>query len=244
MNGKRAALVAPAEATAIVCFLDGQYLLKWQDEEGAQVSKFLTSASVASAFTGQPVDSGWLPEGVNRWGKGSKGTWMLRWHPPAKYTFHIEMDGKVRNLRMMMPALVWFGQKNHYYIWATKGPRFDPKGLLHHAPLPNIDTVGAICFGKNTRPSVESGGFEKAWKLFWEAPFNGHHCQRKSRQHGDDIRLQLFALARSKAPSYPSDDLVKGNWTVEAAVKQLTERGREPGDWAYDEEMDDGPEGE
>jgi PRTRC genetic system protein B len=227
MKGKRTTLVAPAEAAAILCFLEGQYLLKFQDDQGHQVSKFLTSASVASAFTGQPIDSGWLPDGVNRWGKGSKGTWMLRWHQPAKYTFHVEQaDERIRKLRISMPALVWFGQKTSYYIWAMKGSKFDPKGSLHHAPLPNIDSHGVICFGQNTRPSVESGGgFEKAWRLFWEAPFNGHHVQNKSGAHREDVRTQLNALARSKAASYPNDDLVKGAWTLEAAVKALTERG-------------------
>ena len=213
-------IMPPEGCQAALFFLDGQYLFTY-DGDGAVHSKFVSPAAVRQAFAGEPVDSGWLPEGVIRWGSGSRGTWMVRYHAPAVYRVIIEGE---RSFRVPMPPLIWFGQKTHYYIWAVKGKSFDPKAQLYRAPLPNVNLNGLICFGKNAHPDVAKGGFDKTWRTFWEAPFNGDHANTKSHAHKKDVREQLRAVAKSKEKTYPSTDLVRMGHTVESAIEMHTRR--------------------
>ncbi|MCI0488976.1 MAG: prokaryotic E2 ligase family D protein, partial [Blastocatellia bacterium] len=133
-------IAPPAGCTAALFFLDGQYVFS-HDGDGAITSKFVSTAAVRQAFAGESIDSGWLPEGVIRWGAGSRGTWMVRWHEPGLYKVIIEGE---RPFRVALPSLLWFGQKTHYYIFAARAKTFSPKAELFRAPLPNVNSSGLI----------------------------------------------------------------------------------------------------
>ena len=87
-----------------------------------------------------------------------------------------------------------------------------------------MDDGGAICFGKNSVPPVADGGMERAFDLFWAAPFNDHHMESKSKQHAPDVRLGLRALHAGGAQRYPMRDLIKLKSTVDGMVTRLTSR--------------------
>ena len=209
-------------------FVDGQYVFKWIDEAGTELSKYVSPASARAAFAKEPADSGWLPPGVLRCGNGSRGAWMIRWFEPALYKFSIDApDVTTKPLRVPMPSLIWFGQKTHYYIFAAKETRFKANAELYHAPLPNADRHGLICFGENPHPGVAKGGFESTWKMFWEAPFSDHHDDNKSQSEKKSVINKLVFLSRYKAKQYPLRDLVKANTTLEQAILRLTRRDKE-----------------
>lgn len=219
-------LAAPAGADAALYFLDGQYVFQ-AVRENALIQKFVAPAAVREAFAKEPADSGWLPANVARGGHSSRGQWMVRWNPPALYTITIE--GRAKPLRVPMPSLIWFGQKTHYYIFAAREEQFTDSNrvALYHAPLPNVNSVGLICFGKNEHPDVAKGGFDKSWRTFWDAPFNDHQDDGKSRQFPNSVNEQLIRLARAKATAYPLDDLVAMNISLERAIERLARRGNE-----------------
>jgi PRTRC genetic system protein B len=218
-----------ARSKAGLFIFDDQYELLRKSGDGL-VTKKLQPAQASAAFAMQPIDSGWLPAGVNRWGTGSRGVWMARWHAPAVYTLLIEdAKGKARRYRVPLPALVWFGQRHGYYIFAMKGDSFNPANLLYRAPLANVNLAGLVCFGKNAHPDVSKGGFDQTWRTFWQAPFNDDHDDNKSRAFRDSINDQLRALARAKAAQYPARDLCEQGGNLNAMIEKLTVRGGDGG---------------
>jgi PRTRC genetic system protein B len=229
MPTNKSHLEAPAGCEAALFFLDGQLLFQ-HNGDGALKSKLISTAAARQAFAGSPVDSGWLPVGCNRWGTGSRGVWMVRWHAPAVYTLLIEdAKGKARRYRVPLPALVWFGQRHSYYIFAMKGDSFNPANLLYRAPLANVNLTGLVCFGKNAHPDVSKGGFDQTWRTFWAAPFNDDHDDNKSRAHLNSVNDQLRALAKAKATPYPARDLCEQGGNLNAMIENLTVRGGDGG---------------
>lgn len=214
---------APTGTQAALFFLEGEYQFQAVDG-GLVVTKNVSPAAVKQAFSKEAMDSGWLPANVNRCGVGSRGWWMVRWHAPAIYTLKLDTDSPVKEIRVALPALVWFGQGHAYYIWAMKGNRFDPQGELFRAPISNVDDSGLICFGKNKHPDVAKGGFEQSWQVFWEAPFNDHNDDKKSLTHPTSIVPKLVELSKSKARKYPVDDLIPMKSTLDAAINRMINR--------------------
>jgi PRTRC genetic system protein B len=223
----RTAILAPGgmRADAALYFVGDEMLFHGVSEQGAEQIKFLPSATCREAFAKEPLDSGWLPPGVNRYGTGSRGVWMVRWHPPAMYA--VRLDDRKTPLRVPMPSLIWFGQKHHYYIFAARERDFTPNAALYHAPMANVNHYGLICFGKNAHPDVAKGGFDPTWRTFWDAPFNNDHDDGKSKAFPDAVNDHLCQLARAKATEYPLKDLVSMNTSLNGAIERLTKRGNE-----------------
>jgi hypothetical protein len=218
---KRNNILVPPGVTpqAAILILENEFLLVSGDG-GELTQKYITPASVREAFASEPIDSGWIPEGVRRWGLSSKGTWMLRWHAPAVYSAWL--PEAERQVRTPMPALVFFGIGKAYYVWAMKGDAFNPKGQLYNAPCANVNAVGLICWGSNPHEDCASG-FDRMWKLFWEAPFSGDH------EAGANARMS--ELAKRRAKRFPEDHLTPlsnrlfPNTTLDAVVERMSRRG-------------------
>ncbi len=220
----RPAIIGPMglRAKAALYFVQDQILFHGQTDNGQEHVKFLSTATLRQAFANEPVDSGWLPAGINRCGTCSRGAWMVRWNAPALYTIYL--DGRKSPIKVPMPSLIWFGIRHHYYIFAAREKAFSPKARLYHAPLANVGDLGLICFGQNPHPDVAKGGFDPAWRTFWEAPFNNHHDDGKSKAYPESVNDQLRALARRRAKIYPTADLVSLGTTLEKAIDLLTWR--------------------
>jgi hypothetical protein len=219
---KRSELIIPVgvRPQAAILILENEFLLCANAADGEVEQKYVSPAAVRQAFAAEPIDSGWIPEGVRRWGVCSKGTWMLRWHAPAVYSAWL--PDRKRQVRTPMPALVFFGIGKAYYIWAMKGDRFDPKGQLYNAPCANVNGVGLICWGSNPHEDCATG-FDRMWKLFWEAPFSGDH------EAGANGRMA--ELAKRRAKRFPEEKLTPLSHrlfptpTLEAVVERMTRRG-------------------
>lgn len=217
--------IIPAGVTpqAAILILENEFLLVAEDG-GKLTQKYISPGAVREAFASEPVDSGWIPEGVRRWGLSSKGAWMLRFNPPAVYSAWL--PDRKQPVKTPMPALVFFGIGKAYYIWATRGSAFDPKAQLFNAPCANVNELGLICWGLNPHQDV-SKGFDRMWKLFWEAPFSGDH---ESGANGRMAELAR-ALAKKKVERFPEAELTPlshrlfPNTTLDAVVERMTRRG-------------------
>src|SRR5512136_2489207 len=87
-------LNAFAEEQAALVFAGGQYLFRWREHDAVQ-SKFISPASVRAAFSAEPIDTGWLPPNVRRWGTGASGDWAVLSIPPMRHQLvfeHITQD--------------------------------------------------------------------------------------------------------------------------------------------------------
>lgn len=213
---------APPGVHLSLHIFDDQYLLQYNDE-GRVVMKFVNPFAVRQAFLQEAVDTGWLPVGAVRWGTGIRGTWAVRYDPPTARKIVLDLEGQAgEQITIPVPATVFVGRGTSYGIWAVKGAHFSPLSALYHLPMPNVDESGEICFGSNGVPSVAEGGMEKAHEIFWRAPFNDHHRDKKSKAYPLDVREQLRRLAAEKARRYPARDLVKVEMNVDSMIRRLT----------------------
>lgn len=226
-NQIQPAILAPLglRADAALFFISNEIVFHAVGDDGTEQIKFVAPVTLREAFAKEPLDSGWLPPGVNRYGSSSRGDWMVRWHEPAIYS--IRLEGRQQALRVPMPSLIWIGVRNHYYVFAARERSLKPNAELFHAPVANVNTHGLICFGSNAYRDLAKGGFDPAWRMFWEAPFNNHHDSGKSKAFPTAINQQLQKLAKEKAKTYPLKDLVSTHTSLDAMVSRLTRRERE-----------------
>jgi len=209
-------------AQAELIILDGQYLLHYRNGDKTQY-KFLSNAAVRHAFAHSSIDSGWLPPGVVRWGSGEKGEWIIQFSPSSRHTLLFASEQKPIVLNIPMPGLVFMGYGRDYYLWAVKGKQFDKSAIAYHAPLPNIDSNGRICFGSNTVPRVSPTGITEAWTLFLNSPFNRDHANNKSRRYPDSVMLHLQEVYQQCKKKYPYRDLIpvsKDSINIDQLVEQ------------------------
>jgi PRTRC genetic system protein B len=222
---QRSDFVPPPNTQAALYITPGQYVFQHEDGDGFK-SKCLSPAQARAAFAKEPVDTGWLPPNAARWGVSAEGAFMVGIYPAAVRSVFVELKRGTRRLKVPMPPLVFCGVGRSYYVWAVKSPSTVPGSLLCHAPLPNVNSLGLICFGANAHPDVaERDGFSRSWEMFWQAPFTEHHSDGRVRGY-EDVRDLLVKLHREKAKAFPASALVQTNTTLDAAVKRLTERER------------------
>ena len=220
-------LLAPAprpiiESKAELIFLDGQYLFHYR--EGKQEHyKLLSPASVRQAFSNEPIDSGWIPFGVVRWGIAARGEWVVMFvHPKA----HKLDFGSNETLTVALPSFIFLGVGKYYYIWAITGETFDPGSTAFHAPLPNVRPGGDICFGNNIPPSANCQTIAQAWDLFMQSEFNGDLANGKSRSQPNDVREKLRSVAKRRSRAYPVKDLQVCRNSIANVVETVISKGR------------------
>lgn len=224
INPDALATVFDPQTTPSLCQLsvfEGQYLLSYQ-EDSTRYVKLLSSAAVRAAFVTLPVDSGFLPPGVVRWGSAARD-WLVQFIPAARYTLQFVPEGASVRLTIPLPSLVFMGLGDRYYLWAVKGKAFDPNAPAFHAPLPNIDRSGAICFGGNATANASTQTLQPTWQLFLDSPFNSDLAYGKSRSSPQDVGQLLLKLHQEQKKRYPQRDLIPTDRTITDLVEQLTE---------------------
>ncbi len=220
----------PAHADAALLFVEGGLL--WLRRDGAGHTggsgtrvRALGPQQLRAAVSEVPVDSGWLPEGVKRWGHGPGGAYALVVAPPQTRTLVLQRPGQSRldTLDVSLPALAMLGIARDFYVWALTGAP-EPGSRLFYPPLPNVHDDGAVCWGENHPPRTATPkGVLKALELFLASAFTNAEVDQRSRSHPQDVRVQLLALAG--AP-FPTDDLVpfRRGEPLTKAVDRLTQR--------------------
>ncbi len=216
----------PAEAKAALFFLEGHYQLNWR-EGSVEKTKFLSPAQIGKAFsTKDAFDSGWLETLVLRFAQekkthkilsvlpaGRRKIFITDPHPINERKTDAEIVGEsILELEVPLPTLLLIGSGQKYYLWATLEKAVNQKSKICHAPFPNLDDSGAICFGKNTAPECRLDTIESVWQLILDSPFNSDRAANRCRTHPDDARKLLFALDGKK--TVPKNALIKTNHTV------------------------------
>ncbi len=219
-----AAKTASADIPAQLLFLPGQYLLVTRVSE-AVTYKFLSPEAVTAAFSNEPIDSGWLPASIVRWGRSNRGEWVMQFYPPRRYDIVLgDFSSQSISLNVPMPAFVFLGYGTDYWLWAIPCKQFDPQSQLCHAPLPNVMANGAICFGDSSPTPCSSQGIVQAWELFWGSPFSDHAVSYKSKSHRADVRNFLCELSNRKSKKYPMADLKAiPNQNVNTIIEQIVQ---------------------
>ena len=227
----RAALIFTDDFQTIFCHLDAS---------GQVVRKALSIEAISHAFANAPMTSGWLPPQTWRWGRGLTGEWMVLLFPAAVQHLYLVnsfpekfTEGKIVELQVSMPPLVFGGIGSRYYIWAMGEGALSPEASAFHAPFPNVDAEGKVCFGRNELPAAASSTIAEAWRLFLATPFNDHIVKGKSQSQPDDVRQQLLAVSQRRARRYPLEDLCPTGRTIQWLIdKTFCAQGNYREDWA------------
>lgn len=209
------------DVMATVYIMHGQYIVRYQDNQ-QKFSKFVSPDVIRAAFTQIPIDSGFLPSGTVRWGSYSQGNWVVKFIPPQQTSIFLADTSKPNALRIPLPGLVFLGIGYRYFLWAVKTREFEPQAGVFHAPFPNINADGSICFGSNRVPKCSSTTLESAWQLFLSSPFNGDSATGKSKLNPNDVQKQLRAITSKRR--YPLRDLVPICTYSRLTIAQIIER--------------------
>lgn len=171
--------------------------------------KYLSPQTLARAFSLEAIDSGWISPDIIRAGSNSQGDWAVLWVPRQKHQIEISgagQDGADLKLNVPLPAMVFVGINQDYWLCAVSKAKFDPKAQALAAPLPNVYcTSGKICWGVARPPVATSQTLPQAWKVFMDSLFSGHEIHGKSQQFPKNVIRQLKAVAGRR--TYPAKDL-------------------------------------
>jgi hypothetical protein len=214
----------PAEAKAALFFLEGHYQLKWR-MGNVERTKFLSPKQIGRAFSDKDAfDSGWLEANVVRFAQEKKTHKVLSCLTAGRRKIFItdprpmgerqasEKDESVLEIEIPLPTLLLIGLGQKYYLWATLDKTISQKSKICHAPFPNLDSSGEICFGKNAAPECRLDIIETVWRLILESPFNSDRAADRCRTHPGDARKFLFELNHKK--TFPKNALIKTNHTI------------------------------
>lgn len=215
----------PADASAALYFLPGQYLFADLRESSASL-KALSSDQVARAFRKVHTDTGWLGRRVLRYREAPEGNAILSYEPAAIRKIAVAFaDQGLVELAIPLPALILLGKGNEYYLWAAASSHISANTNLAVAPLPNIGS-GKICFGKNEVPETHPSTLRDVWKLIFDTPFNADNINERCNSEPRDVRDLLWKLAADKVKKFPKSELILSTSTVEDAWETIVEQRR------------------
>ena len=218
-------LQVPADASAALYFLPGQYL--FADFKESSVSlKALSSDQVARAFRKVHTDTGWLGRRVLRYREAPEGNAILSYEPASirKITALLSDKGLVE-LSVPLPPLILLGKGREYYLWAAASSHISANTNLAVAPMPNVGS-GKICFGKNEVPETHPSTLSDVWKLIFDTPFNADHASERCHSEPQDVRVLQWKLAADKAKKFPKSELLISSTTIDDAWETIVEQRR------------------
>ena len=204
------------EVQGTLYFLDGHYLFRHKEGDKF-ISKFVTSADLAAAFSQSEQDSGWMDPGVVRVGSNTKGLWTVYSAPAQKVEIRIDKEDVIL---VPIPRTVMLGNEETWWMWALKEKYFEANAAAYNAPFPNVYADGKICWGQNKAPRADATKGRENWWKFFSTPFNGDLANGKSQAEQGDIRVILRRLAEEKAKTYPLNDLVE----TESSIGRLIDK--------------------
>lgn len=217
-------LAPPVEAKAALYFLEGNYQFNYR-EGNVERTKFLTPAQIGRAFSTRDVfDSGWIDQSLLRFALlAKKRHKILSVLPagrrrlfitdprPAEKGDETKLE-KILELEIPLPCLLLLGCGQKYYLWATLEKTITQKTKICHAPFPNLDNSGGICFGSNIAPECRLETIENVWQMIFDSPFNSHQTNNRTLTHKRDARNFLLEINGKK--SFPKNALIKTEHTV------------------------------
>ncbi|MBZ0277377.1 MAG: prokaryotic E2 ligase family D protein [Anaerolineae bacterium] len=139
----------------------------------------------------------------------------------------IFLDDAESALSVPLPGLVMIrktgGQSAvSYAVYAVKRRPADMNIELFHAPLPNVFSSAAVCWGTVQRVSDEAlsgASLAEDWDVLLGSSFGNHAVNGKSRSHKEDIRQKLIDLETRKARRYPTSDLISARKKLAQALE-------------------------
>lgn len=200
---------------AALYFLDGQYLFRHRNSQGAVTSKYITNESLVAAFSQTEQDSGWLPAGVVRVGHNQHGPWFVYSTPEQKIDITVY---PTESLTIPLPRLVMLAGGKGVYFWATGSKFFDYDAEGFSAPFPNLYSDGKVCWGGNLVPEIAAENARKIWQKFFGSLFNQDLSVRKCKGHDENVLDLLRELSVENKRRFPKREMISECRTISQLV--------------------------
>jgi len=192
----------PFGAQAALYFLDGNnQALFCRYENGGIRSKLVGLADIQAALTGSEFDSGWVSNGLLRFGNSPSGRWTVSVHPARVVNLNLDDE----TIKIPLPKAIMIRHSTLVRIFAVADKEVTPESKMYVYPLPHVGQDGSICWGNVIRKDQMSPS--ELLDLFLSSGFSAHSVGGKSRKY-TDIRSMLCALSKKHATKYPFNDLV------------------------------------
>lgn len=201
-----------------------ELLFQWNDETNNLQSKLIAHQDARIAFAKMEEDTSWLPNGVLRCGRNSRGVWLVYVAPPQ--IMHISTDQN-EVLSIPIPMSLFVGWGHRYYLFALPGKVFDVNDRVYRAPYPNVYDNGRICWGSHKVPVVTPLNIRQTWQFFFATTFNAHIASGKTRRHSENALDLLRELSAARKKSFPARELVQQATSVNACIDNLLKRAED-----------------
>ena len=198
-----------------------ELLFQWNDETNNLQSKLIASQDAKMAFAKMEEDTGWLPNGVLRSGRNSRGAWVVYIAPPQIMKISTDQN---ESLTLPIPMSLLIGWGHRYYLYALKGKTFHTDQPVYRAPYPNVYENGRICWGSHKVPAVTPLTIGKTWQFFFATTFNSHIASGKTKTHRDNALDLLQELSITGKKTFPARELVQQAPSVNAWLDGLLKR--------------------
>jgi len=198
-----------------------ELLFQWNDETNNLQSKLIAHQDARIAFAKMEDDTGWLPNGVVRAGRNSRGAWVVYVAPPQIMNIAIDQN---ESLAIPLPMSLFVGWGHRYYLFALRGKVFDVDAPVYRAPYPNVYDNGRICWGSHKVPVVTPHNIRLTWQFFFATTFNAHIASGKTKTHADNALDLLRELSETRKRSFPVKELIRQAHSVNTCLNGLLQR--------------------
>jgi len=198
-----------------------ELLFQWNDETNNLQSKLIAHQDARIAFAKMEDDTGWLPDGVLRVGRNSRGAWVVYVAPPKVINISTDQN---ESLKIPIPMSLFVGWEHRYYLFALRGKMFDVDGAVYRAPYPNVYENGRICWGSHKVPVVTPDNIRQTWQFFFATTFNEHIASGKTKTHSDNALDLLRKLSAARKRIFPVKELVQQAHSVNTCIDTLLRR--------------------
>jgi len=195
-----------------------ELLFQWNDDANNLQSKLIAHQDARIAFAKMDNDTGWLPSGIVRAGRNTRGAWVVYVAPPQITNISTDQN---ETLTVPIPMSLFVGWGHRYYLFALKGKALDVNSPVYCAPYPNVYDNGRICWGSHKVPIVTPLNIGQTWRLFFATTFNSHIASGKTKTHPDNALDLLRELSAAKRRSFPVGEFVKQAYSVNSCIDSL-----------------------
>lgn len=176
---------------------------------------------IAEALGRVSLMSGILPENTLLSGERDGKKMIIKYLQPCIRTLALGREGN-HTFTIPMPPMIWAGWGRVYRLYALNQHTYpNASTILFHAPVPNLDSRGEVCWGDTgTVLDVSHAAMKTMLDRFFESNFVPHTDNHRSMKYPLSVLDMWHDLAKANAEHYPLTDLVAASIRLDQVIDE------------------------